>query len=83
LGISVLAIFKSVGDYRDLEKIAGGAAGGIASFLTGFVPVKEVLARLDRLRILRAVEARLAVPTEAPEEYVKLVWKMYEKAAAG
>ena len=82
LGISVLALFKSLGEYRDMEKMAGGAVGAIVSFFSAY-PMKEVFARLDRLRILRLIEPHLATTSKSSAKYVQLVWKIYEKTVTG
>jgi hypothetical protein len=88
LGVFVLAYLKSPGEFRDLEKIGGfekvGAAVGPIVSLVGLVPFKLLLTRLDRLRILRALQAWLDKPeTEVREEDLKrvrkLLWDMYER----
>jgi hypothetical protein len=90
--VSILAFFKSAGDYQSLEKIGSGIGGlaGLVFSSLGALPLKEIFARRDRLRVLRVVEARLAelkTQSEIPDEYVKrmteLLWDMYRKVITG
>jgi len=78
--------FKTAGEHIDFFIKMGGVLvsflGAIVSFLTLF-PIKEFFFRLERLRILRAMEARMRMQTVPEEWMTDNLLKMYGKALTG
>src|SRR5260370_38165569 len=86
VGIAFLPAFKTENVIQDLAQKLGG---GFISTLSAF-PLKEYLARRDRLRILVAIDRHISDirhQPDPPEEHVKqpenLIWEIYKKGATG
>jgi hypothetical protein len=86
VGIAFLPAFKTENVIQDLAQKLGG---GFISTLSAF-PLKEYLARRDRLRILVAIDRQISDirhQPDPPEEHVKqletLIWEIYKKGATG
>ena len=86
VGIAFLPAFKTENVIQDLAQKLGG---GFISTLSAF-PLKEYLARRDRLRILVAIDRQISDirrQPDPPEENVKqletLIWEIYKKGATG
>jgi hypothetical protein len=88
VGISILIAsfwaFHGMEGLSDLTKLGGGFITALSTF-----PVKEFLARRDRVIALLAIKNQLEISNNSPgreDEVAKLtdiVWKVYEKGATG
>lgn len=85
-GLTFVPAFEATDQLHDAALKAGGA---FIAVLSGF-PLKEWLARKDRLVILTALRERIASlrsqPTPAEDDLLRtsaLVWDIYRKGARG
>jgi pimeloyl-ACP methyl ester carboxylesterase len=86
VGIAFLPSFKAANWFQDVAQKVGGA---FITSLSAF-PIKECLARRDRLRILIAIGQRIAAllrsdnpSDEECKRITDLVWEIYKKGAVG
>jgi hypothetical protein len=84
--IGFLPSFQTANEWRDLAQKLGGL---FISSLSAF-PLKEYLARRDRLKILSAINERIdlfKLQEEPSEEersrLTELIWELYKKGATG
>jgi len=86
VGVTFYPAFRAENVIQDLAQKVGG---GFISSLSAF-PLKELLARRDRLRILSALQGRIrqlrsqkAPPDDDVRRVTELVWEIYKKGAIG
>jgi hypothetical protein len=86
VGITFYPALKTENIVQDLaQKIGGGFISSLSAF-----PIKELLARRDRLRVLGALQklisqlrSQKAPPDEDVRRLTELVWDIYRKGATG
>lgn len=86
VGVTFYPALKAENVIQDLAQKVGG---GFISSLSAF-PLKELLARRDRLRILSALQVLIgqlrsqkAPPDDDVRRVTELVWEIYKKGAIG
>jgi len=86
VGVTFYPALKAENIFQDLAQKVGG---GFVSSLSAF-PLKELLARRDRLRILTALQVRIrklrlqkTPPDEDFRRITELVWEIYKKGTIG
>jgi hypothetical protein len=86
VGVTFYPALKAENVIQDLAQKVGG---GFISSLSAF-PLKELLARRDRLRILSALQMRIrqlrsqkAPPDDDVRRVTELIWEIYKKGAIG
>jgi hypothetical protein len=91
LGMAIIAVtfYPALRAENIIQDIAQRVGGVFVSGLSAF-PIKELLARRDRLRVLGALEKRIrqlsrlkAPPEDDVRRVRELVWEIYKKGALG
>jgi hypothetical protein len=91
VGVAIIAVtfYPTLKAENVIQDLAQKVGGGFISTLSAF-PVKELLTRRDRLRILSALQKRIhrlqsqKTPSDDDVRRVsELVWEIYRKGAIG